>query len=193
MTGSRKGKISSQLPGQQCSADFPFAGWVRLSGLRKLCPDTDRRENPATWIEMLHLSSSYECMIHFSGTPSPGSEGFETARLSLVIHGDGTTAYLQGGGWHIISGLTATMNIWQTNQLDVDLDAQTWSWSIGGASSGTIIGFGNTPGNTAASITFRGGSSNNDLFYVDALQVETPMQLSCRSHPVTNYYRLIGR
>ena len=121
MTGSRKGKISSQLPGQQCSADFPFAGWVRLSGLRKLCPDTEWRENPATWIEMLHLSSSYECMIHFSGTPSPGSEGFETARLSLVIHGDGTTAYLQGGGWHIISGLTATMNIWQTNQLDVDL------------------------------------------------------------------------
>src|SRR6266404_5232475 len=46
MNGSRKGKISSQLPWQQRSADFPFAGWVRLSGLRKLCSDTEWRENP---------------------------------------------------------------------------------------------------------------------------------------------------
>jgi hypothetical protein len=125
----------------------------------------------ATWIQMLHPSGSYECMIHFSGIPNPASEGFENARLSLVIHGDGTTAYLQGGAWHAINGLSAMMNTWQTHQLDVDLDAQSWSWTIGGSSSGTIAGFGNTPGNTAASLTFRGGGANNDLFYIDTLQV----------------------
>jgi len=125
----------------------------------------------ATWIQMFHPSGDYECMIHFSGTPNPASEGYETARLSLVIHGDGTTAYSKDGGWHIISGLTATANTWQTNQLDVDLDAQTWSWTIGESSSGTMAGFGNQPGTTAASITFRGASGNNDLFYIDAVQV----------------------
>jgi len=125
----------------------------------------------ANWIQMLHPSANYECMIHFSGTANPSSEGFETARLSLVINGDGTTTYLKDGVWQNISGLTAIINTWQTNQLDVDLDAQTWSWSIGSSTSGTMFGFGNVPGTTAASMTFRGGSGNNDLFYIDALQV----------------------
>jgi hypothetical protein len=34
-----------------------------------------------------------------------------------------------------------------------------------------MAGFGASPGNTAASMTFRGAGANNDLFYIDALQV----------------------
>jgi hypothetical protein len=124
----------------------------------------------ATWMQMLHPASAYNCMIHFSGTASPGGEGFDTARLSLVIHSDGSCVYY-AGGWVPINGLTATMNKWQNHQLDVDLDSQKWTWTIDGVSSGEVSGFGNAPGNTAASITFRGGGSANDLFYIDSLNV----------------------
>ena len=89
-----------------------------------------------TWVEMLHPASAYNCMIHFSGTENPGNEGFDTARLSLVIHSDGSCVYYAGGVWAPINGLTATMNKWQNHQLDVDLDSQKWTWTIDGASSG---------------------------------------------------------
>src|SRR5262245_20813121 len=125
-----------------------------------------------TWMEMLHPASAYNCMIHFSGTQNPGSEGFDTARLSLVIHSDGSCVYYSGG-WVAIGGLTATMNKWQNHQLEVDLDSQKWMWTIDGVSSGEISGFGNAPGNTAASMTFRGAGSANDLFYIDSLKVVT--------------------
>jgi len=127
----------------------------------------------ATWMQMLHPASAYNCMIHFSGTQTPGSEGFDTARLSLVIHSDGSCVYYSGPGvgWVTISGLTASMNKWQSHQLDVDLDSQKWTWTIDGSSSGEISGFGNAPGNSAASITFRGAGAANDLFYIDSLNV----------------------
>jgi hypothetical protein len=123
----------------------------------------------ATWKLMFHPSSTYECMVHFSGTQSPGSEGFDTAVLSFCVNFDGSLIYYQGG-WNAISGVTATPNIWQDYEIDVDLDAQTWTITVAGVTSSQLP-FGNAPGNTAASITFRGGSSNNDLFYVDLLQV----------------------
>src|SRR5205085_11657397 len=111
--------------------------------------------------------------IHFSRTESPGNEGFDTARLSLVIHSDGSCVYYTASGWVAISGLTATMNKWQNHQLDVDLDTEKWTWTIDGVSSGEISGFGNAPGNSVASMTFRGGGGANDLFYIDSLKVVT--------------------
>lgn len=126
----------------------------------------------ATWMEMVHPAGDYECMIHFSGTENPGGEGFDTARLSLVIHSSGSCVYYSGG-WVPINGLTATMNKWQSHQLDVDLDTQKWTWTIDGVSSGEISGFGNAPGNSIASMTFRGGGGANDLFYIDSLKVVT--------------------
>jgi len=124
-----------------------------------------------TWRLMFHNTSAghASCMIHVSGTANPGSEGFDTARISLLVDPDLTT-WRYGGSFSPISGLNIIAHQWQTNQLDIDLDAATYEWTIDGNSSGVISGFGNAPGNTLASITFRGGSSANDLFYVDSIQ-----------------------
>ncbi len=125
----------------------------------------------ATWKQMIHPAGNNECMIHFSGTASPGSEGFDSARLSFLTQG-GVWKYYSGG-WVTLpgAGIAQTYDIWQDCQLDVDLDNQKWTLTIGGVSSGEVTGFGNAPGNTARSITFRGGGSNNDLWYIDSLEV----------------------
>ncbi len=125
----------------------------------------------ATWLQMLHPgANAYDCMIHLSGTPSPGSEGFDTARVTLAIFPDGSLHFYQGS-WQPLNGLKATTNKWQTYQFDVDLDNQTWQLTIDGVSAPLHPGFGNAPGNTAASMTFRAGGAANELFYVDALQI----------------------
>jgi hypothetical protein len=125
-----------------------------------------------TWFGMVHNSAAGHAsvMIHLSGTVNPGSEGFDTARTSLLIDPDGSTwRYVNLSGFQQISGLTAVINKWQTNTLDIDLDAATFNWTIDGQSSGPIALNGNAPGNSLRSVTFRGGSSANDLLYIDSV------------------------
>jgi hypothetical protein len=124
-----------------------------------------------TWIQMMHPgANAFECMIHFSGSTQPGSEGFDTARVSVAIDPDGMVKTFEGS-WQIINGLTVTLNKWQTHQVDIDLDGLTWQWTIDGVAASMRAIAGNAPGNTLRSIIFRGGGSGNDLFYVDTLQV----------------------
>jgi len=130
----------------------------------------------ATWSLMYQNTSAghASCMIHFSASASPGSEGFATSLISLLVDPDGSTWYSQHqSGFQPINtvGFNATAHKWQSHQLDVDLDAQTFEWTIDGVSSGPISTPDNPPGSTAASITFRGGSSVSDLFFVDQVQV----------------------
>jgi len=122
----------------------------------------------ATWKQMIQPAGNNAAMIHFSGTANPGSEGFDTARLSFLTQG-GVWKYFSGG-WQTLP-IPETLSVWQDCQLDVDLDNQKWTLTIGGVSSGEVKGFGNAPGNTARSMTFRGGGSANDLWFIDSLQV----------------------
>ncbi len=127
----------------------------------------------ATWLNMVAANPyPYSEMVIISSVASGGGEGTSDALLALGLNGGGS-AIVYVSGWDPIPGVTNDLAYtWQFYQLDVDLDNQEFTLSIDGSSTGPLPNPAPlAPANTAAGIAFRGGSSYDDLFYIDSLQV----------------------
>ncbi len=125
-----------------------------------------------TWMNMVPANPfPYSEMVLVTSMATAGGEGTSDAILALGLNGGGTAA-IYASGWNSIPGITNDLAYtWQSYQLDVDLDNQAFNLTIDGNSSGPLPNPAPlAPGNTAAGIAFRGGSSQDDLFYIDSLQ-----------------------